>query len=201
MTTIAPVSCGPCATQCLRCGRSFDTGEGIWSALLGTPLREKGGEKARQRIDFCQSCWTGPKEGLPEGVICWFRAVCNRETLGSQAQSREQLLLGIIQPSKGLVVEEGDTPGNLGPQEASRYAAALGLWRMQRLRLDSVDDRGGCEILRFRITGTQKRFEVVNPGLSEEELRKMEEELVQKAQEDLRLGGLTGYSPEGNQAA
>ncbi len=99
------------------------------------------------------------------------------------------------------MVEEGDTPGNLGPQEASRYAAALGLWRMQRLRLDSVDDRGGREILRFRITGTQKRFEVVNPGLSEEELRKMEEELVQKAQEDLRLGGLTGYSPEGNQAA
>ncbi len=200
MTTIAPVSCGLCATQCWRCQRSFDTGEGIWSALIGTTLGEKGGGKAQQRIDFCQSCWTGPKEGLPEGVVCWFRAVCNRESLGSQAQSREQILSAIIQQSKGVVGDE-DLDGNLGSKEAARYAAALGLWRMQRLRLDSVNDRSGREILRFRITGTQKRFEVVNPGLSEEELRKMEEELVQKAQEDLRLQGLTGYSPEGIQAA
>ncbi len=106
-----------------------------------------------------------------------------------------------LQQPKGIGPGDGEKPDGQGSQEAVRYAAALGLWRMQRLRLDSVGDRDGCEILRFRITGTQKRFEVSNPGLSEEELRKMEEDLVHKAQEDLRLGGLTGYSPEGNQAA
>jgi len=41
----------------------------------------------------------------------------------------------------------------------------------------------------------------MNPGLAEEELRKMEEELIQKAQEDLRLSGSGGYSPQGDQAA
>lgn len=197
MTPPAPVTCGPCATQCSRCGRGFDTGEGIWSALLGG----RGAEKARQRIDFCQGCWTGPKDLQDQGVVCWFRAVCNRETMGSQAQSREQILMATIKQVAPVASSDSETPPDLAHHEALRYAAALGLWRMQRLRLDQVSDRDGREILRFRITGTQKRFEVANPGLAEEELRKMEDELIQKAQEDLRSAGSGGYSPQGDQAA
>ncbi len=197
MTHPAPVTCGSCATLCSRCGRGFDTGEGIWSALLGG----RGSEKARQRIDFCQSCWPGPKDLQEEGIVCWFRAVCNRETMGSQAQSREQILMATIRQMNPVVVEDSEIPTDPAQHQALRYAAALGLWRMQRLRLDQVSDKDGKEILRFRITGTQKRFEVVNPGLTEEELRKMEEELIQKSQEDLRLAGSGGYSPQGDQAA
>lgn len=100
-----------------------------------------------------------------------------------------------------MVPADSDTPPDFVQHEALRYAAALGLWRMQRLRLDQVSDRDGREILRFRITGTQKRFEVVNPGLAEDELRKMEDELILKAQEDLRSSGPGGYSPQGDQAA
>lgn len=96
---------------------------------------------------------------------------------------------------------DGEAPPDHAQHQALRYAAALGLWRMQRLRLDQVSDKDGREILRFRITGTQKRFEVINPGLAEDELRKMEEELIHKAQEDLRLAGSGGYSPQGDQAA
>lgn len=197
MNSSAPVSCGPCATQCSRCGRGFDTGEGIWSALVGG----RGAEKARQRIDFCQGCWTGPGDLQNEGVVCWFRAVCNRETMGSLAQSREQILMATIKQMSPTVTADSEIPADPALHQAFRYAAALGLWRMQRLRLDQVTDKDGREVLRFRITGTQKRFEVINPGLAEEELRKMEEELIRKAQEDLRLSGSGGYSPQGDQAA
>jgi len=65
-------------------------------------------------------------------------------------------------------------------QLARRYAAALALWRLRRLRLEQVAEKDGREVLVFRMIGTQKRFEAIHPGLSDAQLRTMEEDLLRQ---------------------
>lgn len=153
-----------CSTQCLGCSRPFESGETIWSVLFVS--------QGRTRKDYCTDCW----KQQPTPSEFWWRGVCTRTLAQDAAKQREQALLSLVQG-------DGDSSGDGEPANpeqalAKRYAAALALWRLRKLRLEQVGQDNGREVLCFRLIGTQKRYHIAHPGLSEDQLRNMEEDLL-----------------------
>lgn len=110
----------------------------------------------------------------------WWRGTAAKSNAAQAAREKEQKLLALVQGEE-VAPDEGAPSEPPEHVLARRYAAALALWRLRKLRLEQVIPSDGGELLRFRLIGSQKRFEVAHPGLSEEQLRNMEEDLLRTA--------------------
>jgi len=171
------------ASHCSACGHLFEENESIWSALLPSEAR---GPQVRR--DHCATCW---KAVTPGGAI-WWRGSAAKGNAAEAARQKEQGLLALVQGEEPNPEEAGSPQS---PEEvlARRYAAALALWRLRKLRLEQVIPAPTGEILRFRLSGSQKRFDVAHPGISEDRLRNMEEDLLRTVP--------GGYAPPVKRAA
>jgi hypothetical protein len=70
--------------------------------------------------------------------------------------------------------------GQLEPSRVRfRYVVALLLMRRRRLRFEQTQQDGGEEVLMMRCTRSGARHAVVNPGLTDEELATVQDDVFQ----------------------
>ncbi len=147
----------PNTRRCAITGRDLKPGEKFYTALL-----EDGGKFLRQ--DYSSEAWQGP----PAQVFSFW---CGR--VPAQEDSRkpridDELLLDCFQRLEGQ-----DDPNRV----SFRYVVALLLMRRKRLKFEEAHKDGTHEVLTLRCARTGTKYAVVNPGLTEDEMVAVQEEV------------------------
>ena len=145
--------------RCFVTGRELRPGEKFYSVLL-----EEGGQFRRQ--DYSIEGWQGP----PPGAFGFWRGRAPEGDTNRQPPIDDDMLLDCFQRLEGEA-----EPGRVN----FRYVLALLLLRRRRFRLDEVRQEDGHEVLCLRCTRTGARHPVVNPGLADEELTAVQEDVFQ----------------------
>lgn len=148
---------GSSTRRCSRSGRELKVGERYCSVLL-----QEGGGLVRQ--DFALDAWDGP----PEGAIGFWQSRVPAATAPRRPPVDDDLLLECLGRLEGTT-----EPGS----KRFRYVLALFLMRRRRLRLEDTRTEGGGEVWSMRCTRTNARFLVVDPGLGDDELESVQEEV------------------------
>jgi hypothetical protein len=149
----------PSTRHCAVTGRELRPGEKCFTVLL-----DEGGTFVRR--DYSAEAWQGPPEGA---FSFWAGRVANPETRRKPVID-DDLLLDCFHRLEG----ESD-PG----RGRFRYVVALLLMRRRRLKFEEAKRDGGQEVLVLRCTRTCTRHQVVNPGLTEEEMAAVQDEVFQ----------------------
>jgi hypothetical protein len=150
----------PHTRRCTATGRELRPGETFYSVL-----RDEGGKFVRQ--DYAAEAWQGP----PPGAFSFWQG---RLPAGSAARRHQPIDDDLL--TDCFTRLEGETePGRVN----FRYVLALLLMRRRRFRFEEASQEGGKEILRLRCTRTGARYEVVNPGLTDEEMDAVQEDVFQ----------------------
>ena len=146
----------PSTRRCSVTGRELKPGERYYSVLL-----DEGGKFVRR--DYAREAWEGP----PEGALGFWQA---RASAGPARRPPvdDDLLLDCFGRLEGE-----EEPGRV----RFRYVLALLLMRRRRLRFEEARREGGQEVLQLRCTRTGARHRVVNPGLSDEEMEAVQDEV------------------------
>jgi hypothetical protein len=139
----------PSTRTCSVTGRELKAGERYYSVLL-----DEGGKLVRR--DYSREAWAGP----PEGAFSFWQARVS-EGPARRPPVDDDLLLDCFGRLEGE-----DEPGRV----RFRYVLALLLMRRRRLKFEEARREGGREVLQLRCTRTGARHQVVNPGLSDEEM-------------------------------
>lgn len=143
--------------RCARSGRELQPGEVCYSVLY-----ERDGQLVRE--DYSLQAWQGP----PQDAFCFWRGRVPPKEPARRVVYNVEALWDCFQQ-----LESCADPHAL----ALRYVLALLLLRRRRLRLESVDWREEVEILRLRCSRTRQEYDVINPGLSEQELERVQQEI------------------------
>jgi len=148
----------PSTRRCSVTGRELKAGERYYSVLL-----DEGGQFVRR--DYSREAWRGP----PEGAFSFWQA---RVSAGPARRPPvdDDLLLDCF----GRLEGEAE-PGRV----RFRYVLALLLMRRRRLKFEEARREGGREVLQLRCTRTGARHQVVNPGLSDEEMEAVQDDVFQ----------------------
>jgi hypothetical protein len=147
----------PHTRRCAVTGRDLQPGEKFYAVLL-----EQGDGFLRQ--DYSSEAWQGP----PPGAVGFW---CGRVPAASEpARPRfdDDLLEECFDRLEGQ-----EEPGKV----SFRYVLALLLLRRKRLKLEGARADAGREVLTFRCTRSRQRREVVNPGLTEDEVAAVQDEV------------------------
>jgi hypothetical protein len=149
----------PSTRRCSVTGRELKPGEVYFSVLL-----EEGGAFVRK--DCSAEAWQGP----PAGAFSFWQGRVSAGPAPRRPVIDDDLLL--------------DCFGRLEGQAESgrvnfRYVLALLLLRRRRLELEEARQEDGHETLRLRCLRSGARHQVVNPGLSDEELEAVQEDVFQ----------------------
>lgn len=143
--------------RCAVTGRELNPGEACYSVLL-----EEGGSLARK--DYSVQAWQGP----PEGAFSFWKTRLPTGQAVKRPPIDDELLLECFHRL------EGETePG----KQSFRFVLALLLIRRRRLRLEESGRDGGQELLTLRCTRGGGRVTVIDPGLSDEELETVQDEV------------------------
>lgn len=135
---------------CAATGRELRPGEKCYTALL-----DELGKFVRQ--DFSLEGWQGPP---PNAFGFWLSRIPSAED-NRRPRFDDDLLLDCCQRL------EGETePARIN----FRYIVALLLMRRKRLRFEEARHEAGHEVLLLRCVRTRALYQVINPGLSEDEL-------------------------------
>ena len=148
---------GSSSRQCSRSGRELKVGERYYSALL-----QDGGSLVRK--DFASDAWDGP----PEGAIGFWQSRVPAATAPRRPPVDDEMLLECLGRLEGTA--------DAGAKRF-RYVLALFLMRRRRLRLEDTLREGGEEVWSMRDTRSSARFRVVDPGLGDDELESVQEEV------------------------
>ncbi len=147
----------PNTRHCAASGRELRPGEKFFSVLV-----EEAGKLARH--DYAAEAWHGP----PDGAFSFW---CGRVPAAEQSR---KLRIDDDLLADCFVRLEGQTqPAQLN----FRYVVALLLMRRKRFRFEEARVEQGHEILRMRCSRTGAEYDVVNPGLSEEEMTAVQDEV------------------------
>jgi hypothetical protein len=147
----------PNTRRCAITGRELQPGEKVFTALL-----EDGGRFLRQ--DYCSEAWQGP----PPGAFSFWCGRVPAQEESNKPHFDDELLCDCFQRLEGQA-----DPGRVN----FRYVVALLLMRRKRLKFEEARKEGGQELLVLRCTRTGARHQVVNPGLTEEPMRAVQEEV------------------------
>jgi hypothetical protein len=142
--------------RCAATGRELRPGEKCYSVLL-----DENGKF--QRLDYCTESWQGP----PTGAFSFW---CGRIPAGDDSRPRidDDTLLDCF--------ERLDT--DTDPARVNfRYVLALLLMRRKRFRFEQTAVETGQEYLCLRCVRTRNLHRVLNPGLSEEEMAAVQDEV------------------------
>jgi len=150
--------------RCAATARELQPGERYFSVLL-----EESGSLVRK--DYCLESWKGP----PLGAFGFWQARLATGQTPRRPPIDDDLLLECFQR---LAPEGADEPGRQeGNRVSFRYVLALLLMRRRRLRLEDTRQEGGREVLILRCTRSGERFQVTDPGLSDDQLEAVQEDV------------------------
>jgi hypothetical protein len=149
----------PSTRRCFLTGRELQAGERCWSVLL-----DEDGKLVRR--DYSLDAWQGPP---PEAFSFW---ACRIPL--SQGRRRpvfdDDVLLDCFHRLEGQ--EEL-------PRLRLRYVLGLMLLRRKRFAFLEARQNDGKEVLVLRCSRTGAQQQVVNPGLNEDELVAVQEDVFQ----------------------
>jgi hypothetical protein len=147
----------PVTRRCAATGRELRTGEKFYTALL-----DEGGKFIRQ--DFSAEAWQGP----PEGAFSFWMGRVPAADESQRPRIDEDLLFDCFQRLEG----------QKEPEKINfRYVVALLLMRRKRFKFEEARTADGQERLCLRCVKTRNTYEVVNPGLSEEQMVDVQQEV------------------------
>jgi len=142
--------------RCAASGRELKPGEKIYSVLL-----DQAGKLVR--LDYAAEAWPGPPAAA---FSFWLGRVPNDEK--QRPRIDDELLMDCLNRLEGQA-----EPNRV----QFRYIVALLLLRRKRLRFEDARMSEGHETLRLRCTRSRRLYEVANPGLSEEEMLAVQDEV------------------------
>jgi hypothetical protein len=149
----------PRSRRCCVTGRELQPGDRCYSVLL-----DEGGKLVRQ--DYSPEAWQGP----PAGAFSFWAGRVQAEQARRRPAFDDDLLLDCFQRLQD----------QLEPSRVNlRYVLALMLLRRRRFAFEETRTEDGHEVLTLRCTRTGARHPVVNPGLTEEELTAVQEDVFQ----------------------
>jgi hypothetical protein len=150
----------PSTRRCSVTGQEIHPGEHYYSVLL-----EEDGKFVRK--DFSVEAW----RGAPEGAFSFWKGRLSPPQQGKRRLPiDDEMLMECFQRLEGQL-----EPSRL----RFRYVVALLLMRRRRLRFEQSEQDGSQEVLWLRCTRTGARHAVVNPGLTDEELETVQEDVFQ----------------------
>jgi hypothetical protein len=149
----------PSSRHCASSGRELKPGEKCFSVLL-----DEGGTFVRK--DYGVEAWQGP----PPGAFSFWQGRVSAGQAPRRPPIDDDLLLDCFTRLEGQ-----DEPGRVN----FRYVLALLLVRRRRFKLEDARQQDGREVLRLRCARTGARHEVTNPGLADEELEAVQEDVFQ----------------------
>jgi hypothetical protein len=145
--------------RCAVTGRELNPGERYYSVLVddGTTLTRK---------DYSLAAWQGP----PEGAFSFWQGKLPATSAPRRPPIDDEVLMECF----------GRLEGELEPARLSfRFVLALLLVRRKRLRLEDVRQEGRQEVLMLRDTRTAARHQVLDPGLRDDELEAVQDEVFE----------------------
>jgi hypothetical protein len=143
--------------RCAATGRELRPGERYFSVLL-----DEGSTFSRK--DFSQEAWNGP----PEKTFSYWQGKVPVGGMPKRPPIDEELLVDCLDRLEGE-----REPGKL----AFRFVLALLLVRRKRLRLEDARREAGHEIMTLRDARGGTRYQVIDPGLPDEELESVQDEV------------------------
>jgi hypothetical protein len=149
----------PSTRRCSATGRELRPGERCYSVLL-----DEGGKLVRR--DFAAEAWQGP----PPGAYSFWAGRVPTPQGKRRPALDDDLLLDCFQRLEGQA-----EPGRMN----LRYVLALLLMRRRRFQFEEARAEAGREVLTVRCARTGARHLVVNPGLTEEEMAQVQEDVFQ----------------------
>jgi hypothetical protein len=148
----------PNTRRCFLTGRDLKPGERYFSVL-----RDEGGQLVRH--DYAAEVWQGP----PEGAFSFWSGKVPASENNKRPRIDDEMLLECFNR-----LEDQNDPARLN----FRYVVALLLMRRKRLKFDSARTEAGFEVLKLRDSRTGTEHEVMNPGLSDDEMASVQEEVL-----------------------
>jgi hypothetical protein len=149
----------PNTRRCAATGRELLPGEPYYSVLL-----DEAGKLVRK--DYSRAAWQGP----PPGAFSFWAGRIAPPQGRRRPPIDDDLLADCFQRLEGQT-----EPGRLN----FRYVLALLLMRRRRLKFEEAEQGTDGEVLVLRCARTGARHRVVNPGLTEEELAAVQEDVFQ----------------------
>lgn len=145
--------------RCYATGKELEVGEKVYSVLV-----DEDGKFVRN--DYSEAGWQGP----PPGAFSFWVSKIASPNSTRKAIVDGDMLLECFQRLDGQ-----EEPSRI----RFRYVLALLLMRKKQLRLEDMHQEAGQEILRMKCVRTGADYLVVNPGLSEEEMIAVQDEVFQ----------------------
>jgi hypothetical protein len=148
------------AVNCAECGKAFDEEEELFSALFDD-------QAAFARKDYCVGCWDG---GGARAAFSFWRTRVPRRDEPVRRIVDDDVLIDLFQRLEGAEEEN---------RRNFRFVVALLLMRRKVLRYVELkrEADGSALVLHDRIRGC--RCEVADPGLTEEQIQQVTEEVAQ----------------------
>ncbi len=149
----------PNTRRCCASGRELRPGEHYYGVLL-----EEDGKFVRK--DFSVESW----QGAPPGAFSFWMGRLAPPQDKRRQPIDDEMLMECFQR-----LEDQPEPSRL----RFRYVVALLLMRRRRLRIEKTQQDGGQEVLWMRCIRSGARHAVVNPGLTDEELATVQDDVFQ----------------------
>jgi hypothetical protein len=147
----------PNTRRCAITGRELRPGEKYWCVLI-----DEGGKFVRN--DYAAEAWQGP----PANAFSFWAGRVPAQDQKARLRIDDDLLMDCFNRLEG----------QLEPERVNfRYVVALLLMRRKRLRFEEARTEDGQEVLRLRCTRTGAEHDVVNPGLTEEQMIAVQDEV------------------------
>jgi hypothetical protein len=143
--------------RCAITGKELQPGERYYSVLL-----DEAGTFTRK--DYSLDAWQGP----PEGAFSFWQGRLAAGAAPRRPVIDDELLVDCFQRLQGE-----DDPN----KRSFRFVLALLLMRRRRFKLEETRQEGGGEVLVLRCARTGVRHQVLDPGMSDEELEGVQDDV------------------------
>ncbi len=143
--------------RCVVSGRELKPGEKFYSVLL-----DEGGKLIRQ--DFSSEAWQGP----PTSLFSFWAGRIPENDEDRRPQIDDEMLIDCF-----LRLKNATEPRRI----SFRYVVALLLMRRKRFRFEEAKKENGQEALYLLCPKTRTQHRVINPGLTEQEMAAVQEEV------------------------
>jgi hypothetical protein len=148
----------PNTRRCAITGRELRPGERYYTALL-----DVGGQFVRH--DYSAEAWQGPP---PQAFSFWSGLVAS-DNASRKPRFDDDMLVECFER-----LEDQAEPG----RQSFRYVVALLLMRRKRLRFEEARSQDDHEILVLKCARTGARYEVLNPGMTADEMTAVQDEVI-----------------------
>ena len=151
--------------QCCGTGRELAEGEEYYAALIE-------GQEGLERRDFSSEYWEGQK---PE-VYCFWKTRIPEADQKKKIFVNDEMLMAFFERLENETEQE---------KVNFRFVLMLVLMRKRKLKYDSSETKNGDEVWTLRVTGEDRKVEVVNPHLTDEQIEELSGQMGQILQVDL----------------